>query len=494
MKKFKKIVTVFLLLVMVLGCFSACKSGNENSGKITKLTMYLLGEKPKNYDQVLIELNKLLVDDLNAELEVKWIANADVANKYPMILSSGEEFDLIFTTTSGWVDYRGLAAKNAFLDITDLAPKYAPETYESLSKEALNSVRVNGKIYCLPCSYIESNNNGMVVRGDLRKKYNCPEINSFDDFITYLDAIKKNEPNIVPFNATTADGFVRDSWTSIKGTKFNVNLAEGADPLDIRLGYEADGSREMLKKLRDCYLKGYWPKDILVNKVSSRESFLNGTSGATMQNINNFNSIYATVMETHPEWEPEWYIFPSELPTVLKGPGGVAVSRTSKNPEKALQLLELLNQDERYFDLTTYGIKDKDYVLYEDGKIDYPEGVTASNADFIPDNAGNWGWRNPKFMKYSVNNWPNYQEKLEEINSKAIWSIYDGFTFDVTNVKAEATNVATVIGQYSSSLGWGLVDVDETVDKMMKELKAAGLEKYRSEVIKQAKEFLNANK
>lgn len=90
-----------------------------------ELNWYLLGTA--NPDLVKAEANKILEKDLNATIKLNFTTWTDWQTKYNLLLSSGEPVDMIFA--SSWADYFKYAKQGAFLDLTDLLPKYAPETW-----------------------------------------------------------------------------------------------------------------------------------------------------------------------------------------------------------------------------------------------------------------------------------------------------------------------------------------------------------------------------
>ena len=53
------------------------------------------------------------------------------------------------------------------------------------------------------------------------------------------------------------------------------------------------------------------------------------------------------------------------------------------------------------------------------------------------------------------------------------------FTFVKDKVKTEITNVATVMNRYAASLNTGTVDPEETLPKLMDDLKTAGWDKFK---------------
>ncbi len=113
--------------------------------------MYLLGPRPARYDAVLEKFNELALKDLNCTLTVNFIEYGDMATKYPLIFSSGEEFDLAYGGT--WVNFANLAQKGAFMPLEDLLPKYCAESMKLQPEESLAQGTINGHIYAYPTNF-----------------------------------------------------------------------------------------------------------------------------------------------------------------------------------------------------------------------------------------------------------------------------------------------------------------------------------------------------
>ena len=72
MKLTKRIVCLALAFIMCAS-FAGCGNGSEEAnGKITKLKMILVGEKPAIYDEIYGKLNEMLRKDIGAEVEVEY--------------------------------------------------------------------------------------------------------------------------------------------------------------------------------------------------------------------------------------------------------------------------------------------------------------------------------------------------------------------------------------------------------------------------------------
>ena len=168
----------------------------------------------------------------------------------------------------------------------------------------------------------------------------------------------------------------------------------------------------------------------------------------------------------------------------------MSVAASSKNPERALMFLELLNTDSRYYNLTTYGIEGVHFVINSEGKYDFPEGVTLENTGFTPDGAGNWGWNSNALALELGYAWEGEKAIKEDMVKNGAWSAYLGFAFDNTPVSNEIAAVNAVNSEYWIPLSWGLVEVESGVKKWVEQLENAGIGKIMDEVTKQTQEFL----
>lgn len=68
--------------------------------------------------------------------------------------------------------------------------------------------------------------------------------------------------------------------------------------------------------------------------------------------------------------------------------------------------------------------------------------------------------------------------------------VYDGFTFDNTNVTTEMAAVESVLAQYYIPLMCGMAgDVDTAIATLRKQLDSAGIQTIYDELLKQAEAF-----
>lgn len=497
MKKFVKVLSLVLALCLLL---ASCGTGGEKEGKTTELTMYTLGDKPADYDKVLVKINELLNEKIGVTLKVHFLGWGEYQKKYPLVLSGGDSADIIYA--ANYAGYKDYAKKGAYLEITELAKKYAPKTMEKLDENVLDCMRVNGKLYCVPPNIGGGGNNphGFVVRGDLMDKYGIKDIKDGDDFIDYLIKVAENE-DIMPYNAAASDtpvyaskyGDILSNVLVFDMTKddefYNKFYTHGDKEYEDYMQHQAD-------RMREAYLKGCWPKDVLMNQTPAKDAFAVGKSASAIMNLANFNDLYAKVSAAHPEWEPRWYYrgVGEEIPIQLGVSSGLAITKKSKHPEKAMQVIELFNSDKEINRLTTYGFEGEHYIEKEPGVLSFPKGVDMSNTGFIPDQAGNWAWNNKDYMMVADTVWPEYTEVKDGLVKYGYWNPYASFSFDDTKVLNELSAVNSIIKENSGMIGWGVVDRTKVRPEEIKRLKDAGIDKVMTELKQQLDTYIKANK
>ena len=199
----KRAAALTLAAAMAAGLLAGC-NGNSNSsnstatgdtasdsGEVTTLTWYMsINPVAADTDKVIEKLNEYSRDKIGVEIDYKVIANPDYKEKMPNLINAGEYFDICFT--SNWTtDYLQFVGKDAFLDITDLLPQYAKETYDFIPQAMWNAVKVNGSIYGVP-SYKEMGwQGGIVYNSDMAEAYgiDMSAVKTIEDYTAVLETV-----------------------------------------------------------------------------------------------------------------------------------------------------------------------------------------------------------------------------------------------------------------------------------------------------------------
>ncbi|MFC5529697.1 DUF3502 domain-containing protein [Cohnella yongneupensis] len=542
MKGFKRnaftVLAMFLILALVL---SACKDNSNNNdtasssapasskapasseapassaaasdapaidnSKEVKLVGYLLGEAPKGMPEVMMALNEKLKKDINATLEINYIGWGDVASKYPLILASGEDVDFVFA--ADWNFYVPEANKGSFKELTpELLKQYMPKYSAKQDPAAYNAAKVNGKQFMIPTTTPDRKVGVVVLRKDVMDKAGLTNPTKMSDLEPYFAEVKKDYPDMIPLNldsqydlpapfgALVQEKFAYEGAPRDSGDPSGVgNYTDQEDPSGKILSITDEPVQSAYKYaaglMKKWYNAGYVNKNPYSNKVRSKDNFCDGKSGVAFGNSIDIQSTLSSCQDKG----VDTYIMPVLSPTGHAPSNswlndGIAIAANSKNPERALQALDLIMEDQAYVYNAYYGIEGKNYVVTADDKLALPEGVTSADNTYPPDAAGFW-FVDKDYFKPSANWTDGYIALNSKVKDYLMPATYLGFSFNSDNVKSEIASLKNVSTQYFLPFAIGAVkDVDKAFDSLASNMKAAGVDKVKTELETQAAAFL----
>lgn len=485
------------------GTSSVTDEGGIDTSSHEVINMLVLGNKPVNgrLEAMLEKLNGVLTEKVNAELELTYIEWTDWQTQYNVQLLSGDDSLDIITTATDWLYGWENAQKGAFMPLTeDMLKTYAPKTYEQVSADGDWEIcKYNGDIYFIPeDNYTQYVNHGMFYRGDWAKEAGLPngEATKFEDLDTYFSWVKENKQDCFPFDATKNSGILLMGYLISKTdnvTIAGVNVGNYEfwygkskdDPFTVTSPFMEDDAiyegAELMKKWNDM---GVWREDILNYDGDTRESMYAGTSGSDQHHSQTYYTTVKPNMDKKQEGsDVKMYYWGQENNNVakpLKTHGAAAISMNSKHPERALMVYDLLRNDEECYRLINYGIEGTDYIVTDDGKLDYPEGWDEST-DALGSNF--WCGRNDDLELSNVSWWDGMDDMIADYDKIAYDYPYESLIVDKNKIEAPMAAMASVLAEYLPQLAWGKYDDPKAaVDEMREKLKAAGYDEVKASI------------
>ncbi|MBD3922070.1 ABC transporter substrate-binding protein [Paenibacillus sp. PR3] len=469
-------------------------TGGIDTSKEVKLKMIFVGPKPVDYDSVFTEINKVLKEKINATLEGEFLDWSDWAQKYPLKLAANENFDLIYS--ANWAGYNDQALKGGFLELTeDMLQKYMPKTWAAMPSVSWGQAKVNGKLYMVPQNNGESVEKLILYREDLRKKYNLPEINSPESYATYLKTIAANEKGIVPFEPETGDWKYHNLDRILLKQQNEWNMFDLDMPFAYKLDdatgkvfnvYETQEFKDLLVYYKDLADNNAWSKNVLNSKNDHQADFKAGKVASITHNNGTLGSLITTMQQEKSPYEVKLAdINPDKKKSVaISTQNGTSIHATSKNVERSLMLVDLMQNDEQLHDLIMYGVNGVHYTPAGDGKY----AATDKSANFT--GFSNWNFNSPLNLTNEA-----FPQEASDLVKKWEGQVYhyslETFVFDNSNVKTELANLGNVMLRYAIPLEYGLIkDIDKGIEELNKQLKAAGLDKVQAELQSQIDAFL----
>ena len=464
---------------------SAAANTPANLPEVT-LTWYFPGNWPQpEQDQVFAEVNKVIKAKINATVDFKPFSFGDYDQKMKVVIASGEPYDLAFT--SNWTNnYAQNVAKGAFLPLDDLLAKYAPQSFASVPKTFWEAAKVKGKIYGFINQQISARTPTVGMPKSLADEYKF-DINSLAGKINgftfgnllepWIQKTKKDHPEkyFGSGMAQIADLF---SFEPIVGFKTPGVVAYSDDSLKVVNQFETAEVKTYVATLRDFNAKGYMNSKERISTVTDDPGACKagkcmvGVAGTYKPGGEQLGLAYTGYLSVEA---------PAGIPHLTTG--GItatmqAINRNSKNPERAMMLLELLNTDKDLFNLLNFGIKDKNYKIDADGFM-VPGDDQKGYNPYVP-----WMFASNYLANVEKGMPKTVWEDTKKLNESAIPSKLLGFTFDAEPVKAEIAKTNAVYDEYYRAIDLGVAS-EAKYNEFVAKLKAAGSDKIIAEMQKQ---------
>jgi putative aldouronate transport system substrate-binding protein len=471
------------------------------------IRMYLLGDKPKDFDVVYAEINKRLQEKLNATVSVSFLSWAEHGQKYPLLFSGGEDFDLIFTAAQ-WAHYETTAAMGGFYALTsDFIQKYAPGIKATVPQVGWDQAAIAGKIYMIPQYQNEFNADVVALRGDVMAKYGYADMTSLNQLIEFYGKVAADQSStgLSPMGNASGgllyDYFRQNGMAVMPGSISEFFIYNTQNPSDTKVTYLLDWSvfEQYCQAMKTYYEQGFWSKDSLASTDQRQDGLLRGTSVSMGWNLGSVKSFVDEANKAHPTWNINMYDLYSNMPKGVKPyiNNGMAINAASKKKERAMMVLDLLYADKEIHDLALYGIEGTHWKPVGDDQYE----KLAKSADFSPGAYCNWGWNNQNLSRteYIANPTP---VDLKATALEADWNknvkpdhVFDGFSFDKSNITSEVAMVESIVAEYYTPLISGMAgDVPTAIRALRTQVENAGIQKIINEFNTQAAAFVAARK
>lgn len=441
-------------------------------------------------NRVIEKINEITLKDLNMTLKLEIIPFSTYFEQVQLELSSGSDID-IFTSVSAygpnWVNAGYL------VDMKDLLDQYGQDILSSYSSpELATAANLNGYVYGVPVHKEISYQPTVFFRTDILEKYDLDVsgIKTMADVDALFEEVAAKEPDmwmLAADNLGSSKSIVNDpvGSTAVGAILDPVNNTEVVNLFETDEFYEW------------CSYNHKWFENGWINSgaASDSESYYSYiTSGQAFAFFSDYgHPLSEADQETNCGGVDLTMVTLGEpyATTMTSAVFCYSISSGSEDPVKAMQMLNYITGSTEVMNLLNWGVEGEDYVINEDGLLDYPEGKDASSVGYHL--GAGWILPNQFVCTPWVTDGADIYDKIIAYNDSSVISKAMGFTFDPAPVADEVAAIANVRAKYYKALIVGAVDPDEYIPVFNEELKAAGSEKVIEEIQKQLDEYL-ANK
>ncbi|MDR1231115.1 MAG: ABC transporter substrate-binding protein [Spirochaetaceae bacterium] len=482
------IAALAVLALVLTGCNKTGDGSGDlgplDTSKQVELVLYVVSDEPSGQREMNENFNKLLLEKLNCTLKLNWIGWAEYANKYPLLFSSGEVFDMAYAAT--WLNFASLAQKGAFKNLDALFPAYAPKNYERQSATALQQGTIDGHLYAVPTLLPTYSAYGPIYRVDINLPGWDGNMNNMADMERYLQIVKDNNPGMEPIQIYSIGSEIDDLFLMENGIYFikgSTNDFLFIDPTQpnpkLFTWWEYEKAPEFLAMVNRWNQAGYFSKSALSDTDSDK--LRNGKAALRIHNIDTWEGDY----QMRPEWGLRWNNFTKDLSNMSFTQDALVISSTSKNPERALAFYDLITSDPEAHRAFFYGVQG---LSYEIEVVDGEDRIKALNTDRYSSSAL-WAARTKGLTLSNVGSPPDLQDFKDSFDA----AIKDGvnsqkfrsFTIDTSSIETEYAACINVHQQYWWPLELGYTDPVNGLQEYRDKMQAAGIEKVRDTLQKQ---------
>lgn len=540
--KLKKLLSLILAAVMALSLLAGCSSDKPAEGnktpdasnsssnnetpknddkaadEIVDLSFYISAPPTNDQERVMEKANAIIEEEIGAHLDLIFVDPGMYAEKINLMISSGEEFDLCFMANWGDMNFFENAAKGAFVPMNDLFEQYAPQTYSRIPEALWQGVTVNGDIYA-SVNYQQwgvASRKGVAVRMDIAEEVGFdwtelkgkPALEMMDMLTPFLEKAVAAHPEMIGWETTSTYSFFLNDplyWDMEPvGDMTQPGWIRFTEPDTVINQFETPEFAAYCDMMREWYQKGLVRKDGATLQDASPDRQANrilagwnydwpdyidnpptGVAELTIQGYNDANYTIPGMSMTQPGDSPAGKVSTTRtvVPAAAAPTACVAISATSKHPEKAMELIELLNTNDELFNLIQWGEEGVDFQYNENGDFTLIDGMYSLNYN---------EWQigqsySPDFTRsnFGRNQAGEDQKKALQIVYKADLeadpSPVSGFTFDATPVKTELANCSAVISEFIPVLSNGAADPAEQLPQFLSRLENAGIDNIIAE-------------
>jgi len=513
----KKTKCIALVIVMLVAILASCSksggaAGARSAGKTYKghdvsesvsLISYVLGDLAPDGQLVYDKVNEILKTTINATIEWRYLSWGEHGTKYPLLFTSREDFDLIFTAPI-WAHYESTVGMGGFEPMKpEFVQKYAPDLWQIVPQEAWNQTKVDGVSYCVPSGEAALRSDVNAIRGDLMAQANIQDITTWDQMLVFLDWAAKNQgrTGVSPLGASSGgflyNYFQRNNLALLSGTPYEILYYNFLQANNTKVEYLLDQSwfRQYCMDMKDYFERGWWSRDSLASSSTYQENFLRGQAATFGWNIGSVINFLRQADAEYPQWKVTF------VDSDLRGykwvedynNNDMAISAFSKKKERAMMALNELYSNKEINRLIRYGIEGVHYTLADDKHY---SATDRSNNYPIGGNCPAWVIKNPAFtLEQYIANPTIYELKEQEV--RKVWEQnrapahpLNRFTLDTSNITTQIAMINTIKDQYFTPLISGMAgDVDTAIATLRTQLQRAGIQDVISEAEKQIQSY-----
>ncbi len=456
--------------------------------------------------QVMEAVNAYLQEKINVTLDPIWGSWSDLDQNISLSLQGGDDVDIYFTCSWSSDEYNKFARDGYWVRLdnegNNLIEKYASELWSTLPEVLTQGATVEGAdgygVYAVPGYKDIATQNCWDINVSLLEKYGytVDDIRNTDyyGFGEIMETVKQGEGD--DFYPLLVEGAVLERMVTnsiiVTGDSGTGNfMSYYLDPDDVSkpgsLGVKLENkfaTDEFLKfaeQTREYFNAGYIDPACANTEQANDIRTQKQLSGQYLIGTQSYSLGYELQASQERKFEVAMVPCTDAYVDTTSSQGAMmAISTVSKNPERAMMFLNLLNTDPVLMMMLNYGLEGVHYNL-EGGLVKFTE----ERSQYQP-----WtnGMGNVTILTPTVDQGADFWDGFKAYYGEAKEIPLLGYSYNSENMQTQMGNVANVVAEYLLPLCTGAVDPGEKLPEFLEKLEQAGV----NEILEDANAQLNA--
>jgi len=498
----KKIIIVFVIVLLCcqsIACFAV--TGINESDDISEqivIKWMVYGEEYQDSDLVFKEFNKQLskyMDNTVVEFEV--VSKDNYKTRWDMKMATDEAFDLAWIGNE-YFNYSEEVKKGSFMALDYLLSTDGKRLLENIPHELWELQVRDGNTYAIPIEGLQYRKSMSIVTKklyadafegfnqirdtNLNNKYTDKACYmAFEPYLEYAKSIESIGTGVSYKDfANIADKGLEGIYGS--ESPFVIKIFD--DEIRVYNKYKLDIYKDYFETMAQWYNLGYIRQDVsdVINPSSE-----DGKQGGSILFLDEFADYIEGDERIQTEYEATYISVEGYKYTTYDScRNSIVIAKNSENPQKAMQLIDLLFAEEGQdlYKLLVNGIEKEHYILLKDGTIVRRRDNDGKLLYSLSKNTiGN------TFQNFEVKQ--GQFDRMRQDNQNAITSKLFGFNLDTRMIVINLEKIDLVSAKYVDVLNQGsLENWQEVYDEFVLKMDEAGSDQVVEEIQRQIDLFI----
>lgn len=484
----KKVLAATLAAAMMAGTLAPA---TVSADKMTTLSLWIPSLATYQDDAVAAvetKINEYIGEKYGIQVDLEYVEIGNFEQAVNLAMTTDEvDVTCYFTSEGQLTTY---VNNGQLLDITDYFENASEELKNTFTDAEITASSMNGRMYGLVRKYQYGGHGTVVMNKDIVEELgiDAKAITSMDQLEEVLYQVHEAHPDIYTIVPQSTSEMTW-AWTMAFDGSIGLTNYAYADwgSTELKSMFETKDFQKFCSYMNKWYNDGLVMPDALSNTMEGTSMVTAGSAFCCIHNedIDPLDQLYPNTVVSSALTDNR--ALSTDIGNLQYG-----ISANSAHPDEAFTLLSAMYTDPEFATLLAYGIEGEHYVLNEEGRADYPEGMTAENEPY-----GGFAATAtyPNFLILPTKESALYEDAQTAVNE---WdesvnvSPCFGFFYDTSEIADFVTAYSNIQDKYRDALMFGSIALDDVLPQIQSELEEIGFYEVLEDTQKELDKYLES--